>query len=51
MNLALNKLILSAMAAIVFFLVINMFEAETLIYIMNSTFAGCQHARKSPQRI
>ena len=44
MNLALNKLILSAMAAIVFFLVINMFEAETLIYIMNSAFAGAMVA-------
>ena len=44
MNLALNKLILSAMPAIVFFLVINMFEAETLIYIMNSTFAGAMVA-------
>ena len=45
MNIALNKLILSAMAAIGFFLiVINMFEAETLIYIMNSTFAGAMVA-------
>ena len=45
MNLALNKLILSSLAAIVFFLVvINMFEVETLIYIMNSTFAGAMVA-------
>lgn len=45
MNLALNKLALSAMAAIGFFLiVINMFEIETLIYIMNSTFAGAMVA-------
>lgn len=45
MNLALNKLILSFLAAVVFLLVlINMFEAETLIYIMNSTFAGAMVA-------
>ena len=45
MNIALNKLILSAMAAIGFFLiVINMFEAETLIYITNSAFAGAMVA-------
>lgn len=45
MNLALNKLILSTLAAIVFFLILmNVFAVETLIYLMNSAFAGAMVA-------